>query len=150
MVDSGATMATIPKNLHGPINIAYPDNTVLIGSVLPDGYAQFTPRGSVYVFDDTHFAMWERGMGTTNSNLADGSRLTIFFRNMALRESGVLPRGGIARFYGKAKLVKDGPLREQIYKSMIKPEQERDPQMKGFAVLIEVERAEHIDGKPLT
>lgn len=143
-------MAIIPKTLHSHINAAYPDNTVLVGSVLPDGFAQFTPRGSIYVFDDEHFAMWERGSGTTNANLKDGAKLTIFYRNMALRESGVLPRGGIARFYGTAKIVKDSPLREQIYNSMIKPEQERDAQMKGFGVIIKVERAEHIDGKPLT
>lgn len=143
-------MAVIPKNLHAHINAAYPENTILVGSVLPSGYAQFTPRGSVYVFDDEHFAMWERGSGTTNANLTDGSKLTIFFRNMALRANGVLPRGGIARFYGIARLVKNGPLREQIYKSIIPPEQERDPDMKGFGVLIKVERAEHIDGTPLT
>jgi len=143
-------MAKIPGNLHEHINAAYPDNTVMVGSVLPNGFAQFTPRGSVYVFDDEHFAMWERGLGTTNENLKDGSKLTLFYRNMALRESGVLPRGGIARFFGVAKLVKDGPLREQIYKGIISHEQARDPQMKGFGVLIQVEKAEHIDGKPLT
>lgn len=142
-------MAKIPGNLHEHINTAYPDNTVMVGSVLPNGFAQFTPRGSVYVFDDEHFAMWERGLGTTNENLKDGSKLTLFYRNMALRESGVLPRGGIARFFGVAKLVKDGPLREQIYKGIISHEQARDPQMKGFGVLIRVEKAEHIDGKPL-
>lgn len=142
-------MAKIPTNLHQHINSAYPDNTVMVGSVLPNGFAQFTPRGSIYVFDGEHFAMWERGLGTTNENLKDGSKLTIFYRNMELRESGVLPRGGIARFFGVAKLVKDGPLREQIYNGIIKHEQARDPENKGFGVLIKVEKAEHIDGKPL-
>ncbi|MGE3646376.1 MAG: pyridoxamine 5'-phosphate oxidase family protein [Beijerinckiaceae bacterium] len=143
-------MARIPSSLWAAINTAYPDNTVLIGSVLPDGFAQFTPRGSVYVYDDEHFAMWERGLGTTNENLRDGSKLTVFFRNMNLRESGLLPRGGIARFYGTARLVKEGAERDRIYNGIIKHEQARDPEKKGFGVVIKVERAEHIDGKPLT
>lgn len=143
-------MAKIPNNLRTHINGAYPDNTVMIGSVLPDGFAQFTPRGSVYVYDDTHLAMWERGLGSTNDNLADGTKLTVFYRNMALRESGLLPRGGIARFYGTAILVKEGAQRDEIYNGIIKHEQARDPDKKGFGVLIRIDRAEHIDGKPLT
>ena len=51
----------IPKALHEHINSAFPDYTCLIGTVLPNGYAQVSPRGSVMVFDDEHLAMWERG-----------------------------------------------------------------------------------------
>lgn len=142
-------MAVIPENLRPHINAAYPDHTIMVGSVLANGFAQFTPRGSIYVFDDIHFAMWERGHGTTNENLRDGSKLTFVYRNMALRESGVLPRGGIARFFGVAKLIKDDPLRAQIYNSIIKHEQARDAEMKGYGVLIRIEKAEHIDGQPL-
>ena len=48
--------------------------------------------------------MWERGKGSTNENLVDGTKVTIYFRNPKLRESGALPAGGIARFYGVAKV----------------------------------------------
>lgn len=68
-------MTTIPKVLHEPINTAYPAHVCLIGTVLPNGYAQMTPRGSTMVFDDEHFALWERGRGSTNANLADGNCL---------------------------------------------------------------------------
>jgi uncharacterized protein len=142
-------MGLIPKSLQPFINSAYPDYTILVASVLADGYAQVTPRGSVFVYDDDHFAMWERGIGSTNQNLRDGTRLTFLYRNMDLREQGVLPRGGIARFYGEAKLYRDGPVREAVYNGMIAHEQARDPQKQGFAVLVRIERAEHIDGKPL-
>ena len=42
-------MATIPKILQPHINTAFPDHVCLVGSVLPDGYAQITPRGSTMV-----------------------------------------------------------------------------------------------------
>jgi uncharacterized protein len=141
-------MARIPKVLHQPINTAFPANTCVIGTVLPDGYAQISPRGSTMVYDDEHFALWERGRGSTFENLRDGSKVTVFFRDPRLRESGVLPTGGIARFYGTARLYKSGPVYEQIWKRLIQPEKDRDPEKKGCGVLIAVERAETLDGKP--
>ena len=121
----------------------------LVGSMLPDGFAQVTPRGSTMVLDDTHLALWERGKGTTNAALKDGSKLTIYFRNPKLRESGMLPKGGIARFYGTAKIHKSGPVYEEVWERLIQPEKDRDPDKKGFAVTISVERAEDLDGAPL-
>ena len=142
-------MAVIPKILHEHINTAYPAHVCLIGTVLPNGFAQVTPRGSTAVFDDEHFSLWERGRGSTNASLTDGTKVTIFFRKPPLRDEGVLPRGGIARFYGTATLYKSGPVYEEIWNRLIEPEKKNDPEKKGFGVLIEVERAEDLAGNPL-
>ena len=142
-------MAKIPQVLHEHINTAYPANVCLLGTVLPNGFAQITPRGSTMVFDDEHIALWERGRGTTTQNLTDGTPVTIFMRKPALREAGILPKGGILRLYGRAKVHKSGPVYEEIWNRMIQPEKDRDPQKKGFGALIEVERAEDLDGAPL-
>src|SRR5207248_2557422 len=101
----------IPKVLHEHINTAFPINVCLVATVLPDGFAQVTPRGSTMVFDDEHLALWERGKGTTNQNLKDGTKVTVFFRKPQLREAGILPKGGIVRFYGTATLHTSGPVR---------------------------------------
>ena len=79
----------------------------------------------------------------------DGSKLTIYFRKPSLREEGVLPRGGIARFYGTASVQKSGAAYEEVWKRLVQPEKDRDPDKKGFAVLIKIERAEDLDGQPL-
>jgi hypothetical protein len=121
----------------------------LVGTVLPNGFAQVSPRGSTMVFDDEHLALWERGRGSTNANLKDGTRITVFLRKPQLRESGLLPKGGVARFYGTATLYKSGPVYEEIWTRLIQPEKERDPDKKGFGVLIQVERAEDLDGRAL-
>jgi predicted pyridoxine 5'-phosphate oxidase superfamily flavin-nucleotide-binding protein len=142
-------MARIPKVLHEHINTAFPANVVLIGTVLPNGFAQVTPRGSAMVFDDEHIALWERGKGSTNANLRDGSKITIFFRKGQLREAGLLPKGGVARFFGTAELQKSGAVYDEIWQRLIQPEKDRDPQKKGFGVLIKIERAEDLDGEPL-
>jgi uncharacterized protein len=142
-------MAKIPTILQPHINTAFPANVCLIASVLPNGWAQITPRGSTMVYDDQHIALWERGKGSTNANLADGTKLTVFFRKPQLREEGVLPKGGIARFYGTAKVYRSGAVYEEVWRRLVQPEKDRDPQKQGFAVLIAVERAEDLDGEPL-
>jgi hypothetical protein len=142
-------VAQIPKALHEHINSAFPVNVCLLATVLPNGFAQVTPRGSTMVFDDEHLAIWERGRGTTNQNLTDGTKVTVFFRKAQLRENGLLPKGGIVRFYGVATLHKSGPVYEEIWNRLIQPEKDRDPEKKGYGVLIEVQRAEDLSGDPL-
>ncbi|HVC61227.1 MAG TPA: pyridoxamine 5'-phosphate oxidase family protein [Acetobacteraceae bacterium] len=143
-------MATIPKTLHAHINTAFPEHVCLVGTALPDGFAQITPRGSTMVYDDEHLALWERGKGSTTGHLHDGSKVTVYFRKPQLRADGVLPKGGIARFYGTAAIHKSGAAYEEVWRRLVQPEKDRDPDKKGFAVLIKVERAEDLDGAPLT
>jgi hypothetical protein len=142
-------MAVIPKALHEHINTAFPANVCLVATVLPNGFAQVTPRGSTMVYDDDHLALWERGKGSTTGNLRDKTKVTVFFRKPQLRESGLLPKGGIARFYGEAQIQRSGPAYEEVWRRLVQPEKDRDPDKKGFAVLIKIERAEDLDGQPL-
>ena len=142
-------MTTIPKALHEHINTAFPVNVCLVATVLPSGFAQVSPRGSTMVYDEEHLALWERGKGSTNASLKDGTKVTVFLRKPQLRESGVLPKGGIARFYGTARIHKSGAAYEEIWRRLVQPEKDRDPEKKGFGVLIKVERAEDLDGQPL-
>lgn len=115
-------MGKVPKALHEPINKAFPANVCLVGTVLPNGYAHVTPRGSTMVYDDEHIALWERGRGATSANLRDGSKVTVYFRDPKLRESGLLPGGGVARFYGTAKLHKAGEVYEEVWRRVVQPE----------------------------
>jgi predicted pyridoxine 5'-phosphate oxidase superfamily flavin-nucleotide-binding protein len=142
-------VSRIPKALQEHIDTAFPAHVCLVATVLPDGFAQVTPRGSTMVVDDEHLGLWERGQGSTSANLVDGTKVTVFFRKPQLRESGLLPRGGIARFYGTATIHRSGPVYEEIWRRLVAPEKERDPDKKGFAVLIRVERAEDLGGNPL-
>lgn len=142
-------MTTVPKILHEHINTAFPANVCLLGSVLPNGFAQITPRGGTMVYDDEHIGLWERGSGSSAAAMKDGSKLTVYFRKPSLREDGVLPRGGIARFYGTATIYRSGPVYEEVWRRLVQPEKDRDPEKKGYAVLIKVERAEDLAGEAL-
>lgn len=143
-------MAKIPASLREHFDTAFPANVILVGSVQPNGYAQITPRGSAQVYDEEHISLWERGRGSTNAAITEGTKLTFFFRSPKLRESGALPNGGVARFYGTASVHKSGPIYDKVWERLIQPEKDRDPEKKGFAVLVKIERAENLAGQPLT
>src|SRR5437667_12461658 len=87
-------LAKIPKALHEHIHTAFPAHVCLVGTVLPSGFAQVSPRGSTMVFDDEHIAPWERGKGSTNENPRDGTKVTVFCTEPRLRDSGPRHTGG--------------------------------------------------------
>src|SRR5207237_9252592 len=118
-------MARIPKTPQPHIDTRVPANVCLVGSALPDGFAQITPRGGTMVYDDEHIALWERGKGSTSGNMKDGTPLTVYFRKPQLREEGILPKGGIARFYGKATINKTGPVYEEERRRLVQPANDR-------------------------
>jgi hypothetical protein len=150
----GDPMNKIPAALHEHINGAFPKNVCLVGTVLPDGFANISPRGSVVVFDGDTLGLWDRGGRPSSDALTDGDKLMVYFRDSALGAvarggNGLLPAGGIARFYGTAELHRDGTACEQVWTTMVQQERDADPDKKGFAVLIRVERAEDLRGQPL-
>ena len=143
-------MGVIPKKIQPHIDSAFPAHVCLVGSVLPDGYAQISPRGSVQVYDDNTISLWERGRGSTTDNTQDGSKLTVFYFNYELMSQGVLPIAGIARLYGTAEVHKSGPVYDKVWERLIQPEKDRDPDKKGWAVLIKVDHVWDLLDQPIT
>lgn len=147
-------MSKIPEALHDYINNAFPKNVCLVGTVLDDGYANISPRGSLQVFDSETLGLWDRGGRASSEALRDGAKLTVYFRDPSLSAvarggNGLLPVGGIARFYGTAVLCTEGDAYEQVWNNMVQQERDADPDKKGFAVLIRVERTEDLRGNAL-
>jgi hypothetical protein len=151
-------MSLIPEWLVGPVNDAFPKNVCLVGVALDDGFAQISPRGSVVVYDQNTLAIWDRGSGRphkgrTTATVVDGTKMTVYFRNTDLGANignGMLPGGGIARFYGSAEVhAEEGEIREKVWNTMHPKERENDADKLGFAVLIKLERAEQLNNKPL-
>ena len=139
----------IPASFHEHLNTSFPPAAMLLSTALADGYAQVSPRGSLMVYDHKTLAFWDRGRGRTHDELTDGSQVTVYFRKPELREDGTLPTGGIARFYGRARMVDDDNVRQEVYDRMAEAERARVPEMQGSVVLIDLERAEDLLGKPL-
>lgn len=131
----------------------------LIDNAWVDGYCcllatsgaegpNISPKGSMLVYDDDHLAYWERSKKQALANLGHDRRVAVIYANMKAQRDNVL-ESGFLRFYGTAELYEDGPTREAIFKRLTKREQEHDGADKGIGVLIKIDRAADVRGKPL-
>lgn len=137
---------TIPKKLQPHIDAAFPAHYMYVATVLANGFPQVSPRGSVQVYDDSHLSTWERGTGKTDADIHDGAPVTFVYTNAELRDQGMF----FVRLYGKATVHKSGPVADKVWERLIEPEKSKDPERKGFAILVEIERVEDLQGKPVT
>ena len=88
-------------------------------------------KGSFMVWDRDHLAYWERGLNETLAAIRSNPHVAVLLR----------PKGSPAvRFYGEAQLVENADQREAIFQRVVPEEQGRDPEKKGYAVLIRVDR----------
>jgi hypothetical protein len=111
----------------------------LVATVSPDGVPNVGYKGSMMVFDDTSLAYWERTLQGALANVQENPNVMVLFRNPATRAAW--------RFVGQATLHKDGPLREQVMARTVPAELDRDPERKGYAVIIAVEKVLPMSGQ---
>jgi hypothetical protein len=110
-----------------------PDGYVcLVATASKNGDPDLAFKGSMMVWDKDHLAFWERAHGQTLAHLEENPKAAVVYRN---REAGKM-----WRFWGEAQLLREGELREQIMGRTFQPELDRDPERKGVAVLIRVDR----------
>jgi len=131
----------------------------LIRSAWDDGYPclvatagplgpNITPKGSLIVFDDQHLAWWERSKRMVLENLGADSRVCVIYANFKAQRDGVL-ESGFLRFFGAAELHPSGPVREAIFAQLLPREQTHAGADTGIGVLVKIDKAIDIRGKPL-
>jgi len=141
-------MIKIAPPLAGLIDSALADGTpCLVGTVSKDGRPNISVKGSVLVLDDKTLAYWERAYRNAHKNVGDNPRVVVWYRNAAKADQ--LPRGAAVRFHGTATIHASGPLRDKVWNRTVPIEQERDPDRKGAAVVIALDKIEDLMGAPL-
>ena len=111
----------------------------LVATASKDGTPNISYKGSVMVFDDESLAYWERTHQGTLQNVEDNPNVMILFRDPATRAAW--------RFLGKATVHKDGPLREQVMARTVQAELDRDPERKGYAVIVKIDKVLPLSGQ---
>jgi len=131
----------------------------LIGTAWDDGYPcllatsgregpNITPKGSMIVFDDQHLAYWERSKRGVLENLGADQRVCVMYANFKAQRDGVLD-SGFLRFFGSAVLHESGPVREAIFAKLLPREQTHAGADVGIGVLIRIDKAIDVRGKPI-
>jgi uncharacterized protein len=111
----------------------------LVATVSQDGTPNVGYKGSVMVFDDESLAYWERTLQGSLANVQNNPRVMILFRNPATRAAW--------RFVGQATVHTSGPLREQVMARTVPAELDRDPERKGYAVIVKVDKVLPLSGQ---
>jgi hypothetical protein len=120
-------------DIEKAINSSFADQlVVMVASASAAGMPDIAFKGSTMVFDDEHMAFWERSHGQTLRNLAENPQVCLLYRN---------PQARVAwKFFGVAELHREGDLRQQIMDRTVEFELGRDPERKGVAVYIRVDK----------
>lgn len=105
---------------------------VVVASASASGMPDLAFKGSAMVWDTEHIAFWERSRGQTMRNLEENGQACLMYRNPATRLAW--------KFFGVARVLQDGELRTAIMDRTVQFELERDPERKGAAVLIRIDR----------
>ncbi len=138
----------ISQKIRDLIRAAWDDGApCLVATNGPDG-PNISVKGSMVVLDDQHLAYWERSKKQALANLAHDRRVCVMYANFKAQRDGVLD-SGFLRFYGTAETHESGPIHKQIFELLLSREQTHVGADTGLGVLVKIERAADIRGKPL-
>jgi uncharacterized protein len=119
----------------------------LLGTAGPGG-PNISPKGSMFLYDDEHLAYWERSKLKALENVQHDNRVIVFYSNFKAQRDGLID-SGFLRFYGTAELHESGPIREAIFERLSEREATHVGADTGIGVLIKIDRALDVRGKPL-
>ena len=96
------------------------------------GMPDIALKGSTLVYDHEHLAFWERALGQTLRNMEENPHACLYYRNPKTRLS--------LKFFGTVTLLRDGDVRQAIMDRTVQAELDRDPERKGVAALIRIDK----------
>ena len=102
-----------------------------LGTASKDGVPNISLKGSVAIYDNETLSYWERAKGSALDNVVENPNTVIFYRNPGERTNW--------RFHGKATVHESGEVWDRVKSITPQGELDRDPDLKGVAVLIRVD-----------
>ncbi len=116
-------------------------NPCILATVSADGEPDIGYKGSMMVFDKESLAYWERTRRQHLKNVQENPKVVVLFRDSKTRVN--------FRFHGTATLHESGSVRDQVMERTVKDEIDKDPERKGAAVVIRVDRITNLGGQVL-
>lgn len=93
------------------------------------------------VFDDESLAYWERTKRQHLKNVTANPKVVVLFRDGKTKVAW--------RFHGIATVHDSGPVWEQVMARTVPAELEKDPERKGAAVVIKLDKVTNMGGQVL-
>ena len=114
----------------------------ILATVSADGEPDIGYKGSMMVFDNESLAYWERTKRVHMKNVKDNPRVIVLFRDAKTKAAW--------RFHGTATVHESGPIRDQVMARTVKDELDKDPERKGAAVVIRLDKITNMGGQVLS
>ena len=132
-------MIKFTEEMKEKINSAFRDKKYCIwATASKEGVPSVSFRGSTFVWDDEHLAFWERSRQSGAEHIGENPYVVMLYVEFAARVGW--------RFYGQATLYKEGEMRQRIMERTIKDELDKDPERKGYGVLVRVDKIRRYSG----
>ena len=113
----------------------------VLATAAPDGEPDIGFKGSMMVFDDDSLAYWERTKRQHLKNITANPKVVVLFRDGKSKAAW--------RFHGLAEVHEAGAIRDQVMARTVAAELEKDPDRKGAAVVIKLDRVTNMAGQVL-
>ena len=109
---------------------------LLLAAVSPDGKPVASFRGSVQTYSDDQLGLWARNAeGGTLDAIRANPNVVLVYR------SATTP---VLQFHGRARITSDEAERARVFESAPEREQKADPERKGAAVIVDLDRVEGV------
>lgn len=121
-------------HVRAAIDDALANNTpITLAYIGPDGAPRLSLRGSVQTAGPRELTLWARKQAGFVDAIAVDPRVTVLYRNSPTRTTFTIT--------GRARVV-EGARRDAIYELSPEVEQLHDPERRGIAVVIDVDRVQ--------
>jgi len=114
----------------------------ILATVSADGEPDVGYKGSMMVFDNESLAYWERTKRVHMKNVKENPRVIVLFRDAKTKAAW--------RFHGTATVHESGQIRDQVMARTVKDELDKDPERKGAAVVIRLDKITNMGGQVLS
>jgi hypothetical protein len=109
---------------------------LLLAAVSPDGKPVLSFRGSVQTYSDDQLGLWARNAeGGTLDAIRANPNVVLVYR------SATTP---VLQFHGRARIAESAQERSRVFESAPEREQAADPERKGVAVIVDLDRVEGV------
>jgi hypothetical protein len=133
------TELKLTAEMQTTINEAYVpnDRPVIMAHIDEQGRPVMTYRGSVVAFSETQLGVWARNAeGGTATSLEKHPDVQLVYRESG--GPGQRSRA-VLTFRGKARIDNSEAARKRVYETMPQRERDADPEMKGAAIIVDLE-----------
>lgn len=114
---------------------------MVISYVDAEGSPQLSYRGSTQAFSETQLAIWVRNPdGRILPSIANNPSVALLFGYFEVDDRGFMI------FHGSARVDDSEAVRDKVYDNAHEFERNQDPDRKGIAVLIDLERVDGFFG----